>query len=120
MQLPIHLKKTDSSGETLLQPTGNSRLQKCVISIQSYVYNEMIKLLPMKVPVKKYSDVDWIRQTTNTELTSICASSLAYLIFSCFFPLQSVSVREKHNELINAQRCVCVCVCVHTWFVQNV
>jgi len=69
MQLPETFKGTDSSGETLLQPTGNSSLQKCIISIQSYVYNEMIKLLLMKVPVKKYSDVDWIRQAKNTELT---------------------------------------------------
>jgi len=34
------------------------------------VYNEMFALFPMKVPVKKYSDVDWIRQAKKTELTS--------------------------------------------------
>jgi hypothetical protein len=31
---------------------------------------EMIRLLPMKVPVKKYSDVDWIRQAKTMELIS--------------------------------------------------
>ena len=83
MQLHETFKGTDGSGETLLQPTGNPRLQKCVISIQSYVYNEMIKLLPMKVPVKKYSDVDWIRQAKNTELTSNFFISLSCSLF-CF------------------------------------
>ena len=58
MQLPENFKGTDSSGGNLLQPTGNLRLKKCVISIQSYVYNEMITLFPMKVPVKEKSDVD--------------------------------------------------------------
>ena len=72
MQLPEPFEGTDSSVETLVQPTGNSRLQKCVISIRSYVYNEMIKLFPMKVPGKKYSGVDWIRQAKNTELTCDC------------------------------------------------
>ena len=36
------------------------------------VYNEMITLFATKVSVKKYSDVDWIRQAKNTELTSNC------------------------------------------------
>jgi len=80
MQLPKTFKGTLSSGETLLQPTGNSILQKGVISVQSYVYNEMIKLFPMNVPVKKYSDVDWIRQTKNMELT--CISSIVLLVLS--------------------------------------
>jgi hypothetical protein len=83
MQLPENFKKTDSSGETLLQPTGNSRLQKRVISIQSYVYNEMIKHFSMKMPVKKYSDVEWIRQAKNTELTLSSLSSLSLFFRSC-------------------------------------
>jgi len=33
----------------------------------------MIKLFLMKVPIKKYSDVDWIRQAKNMELTCICS-----------------------------------------------
>jgi hypothetical protein len=94
MKLPKTFKGTDSSGETLLQPTGNSRLQKCVISIQSYVYNEMIKLLPMKVPVKKYSYVDWIRQAKNTELTFGSGSSIAAISLSCI-SLCRLSVRNK-------------------------
>jgi len=36
MQLTKTSKGTDGSADTLLQPT-NSRFQKCVISIQSYV-----------------------------------------------------------------------------------
>jgi len=48
-------KETDSSGETRLQLTENSNLQKCIISIQPSVYSEMIRLFPMKVPVKKFS-----------------------------------------------------------------
>ena len=79
MQLPESFKGTDSSGETLLQPTGNSRLQKYVILIQSYVYNEMITLFPIKVPVKKYSNLDWIRQD-RTDLFLLAAFVLAALI----------------------------------------
>jgi len=106
MQLPESFKGTDSSGETLLQPTGNSRLQKYVILIQSYVYNEMITLFPIKVPVKKYSNLDWIRQAKNTDLTSRSVSFSwmswrSFLIF-CFSPL----CKKKHIELVNAQRCL--------------
>jgi len=36
------------------------------------VYNEMIRLFPMKVPVKNYNDVDWFRQAKNTEFTCSC------------------------------------------------
>jgi hypothetical protein len=48
--------------------------KKYVILIQSYVYNEMIMVFPIKVPVKKYSNLDWIRQAKNTDLTSSCFS----------------------------------------------
>jgi len=75
MQLRETFKGTDSSGETVLQPTGNCRLKKCVISILSYVYNAMITLFPVKVPVKKYSDVDWIRHAKKTEITCACIVS---------------------------------------------
>jgi len=37
----------------------------------------------MKVPVKKYSDVDWIMQAKNTELTSNFVISLSCSLF-CF------------------------------------
>jgi len=76
MQLPETFNGTDCSGETLFQPTGNSRLKKCVISIQSYVYNEMIKLFPMKVPVRKYSDVDSIRQAKTQNSPASLTSSV--------------------------------------------
>jgi hypothetical protein len=49
-------------------------LKKYVISIQSYVYNEMITFFPIKVSVKKYSNLDCIRQAKNTYLTSSTAS----------------------------------------------
>jgi hypothetical protein len=69
MQLPESFKGCDSSGQNLLQPTGNSRLQKMRQSIQSYDYSEMITFFPMKVPVNKYSGVDSITVAKNTEHT---------------------------------------------------
>jgi len=58
MQLPESFKGTGSSGDTLLQQRETPDLKKCIISIQSYVDNEIIRLFPMKVPLKNYSDVD--------------------------------------------------------------
>ena len=113
MQLPEPFKGTDSSGESLLQPTGKPRLQKCVISTQSYVYNEMFRLFPMKVPVKNYSDVDWFRQVTNTELT--CCSIICCMQFwrTCFiFCENSRCKRKTHRVSEYTAVCVCVCVCV--------
>ena len=81
MQLLESFKETDSSGETLLQPAGNASLQKCVVSTQSYVYNEMNKLCSMNVPVKNYNYVDSFRQAKNKELTSSCII-LCLLFFS--------------------------------------
>jgi hypothetical protein len=114
IQLPESLIGTDSSGEILLQPTGNSTLQKCVISIQSYVCNEMITFFPMTVPVKKYSDVDWIRQAKNTELTCSCS-------ISCLWPLRSFLIlsetsrckRKTHWVNCCTTDYVCMCVCIY-------
>ena len=93
----LKICKTDSSGETLLQPTGNSRLEKWVISVRYYVYNEMIKLVPMKVPVRKYSDVDWIRQAKNTELTCICTNVLFFSHTSTTVFTISCCKRKTHS-----------------------
>ena len=114
MQLPESFRRTDSSGETLVQPMGNSRLQKCFIPIQSFVYIDMIRLFPVKVRVKKSSDVNWIWQAKNMELTCICAiwwlcTSLSVLIFC----KNSRCKRKTHWVTECKKVCVCVCVCTH-------
>ena len=113
MQLPESFKRTDSSGETVLQPTGNCRLQKCFISTQSFVYMEIIRLIPVKVQVKDSSDVNWIGQAKNMEVTCSCVNwwlctSLSVLSFQ-----RTLAAREKHTELLNVKRCVCVCVHIY-------
>jgi hypothetical protein len=92
----------------------NPDLKKCLISVQSYVYNEMITLFPMKVPVKKYSDVDWIRQAKNTELTFSSFSACWWSRHSFFIFLVSCRCKRRTHwvsECITA--CVCVCVRIY-------
>ena len=113
-QLPKSYKGTDSSGETLLQPTGNPRLKKCIISTQSYVYNEMIRLFPMKVPVKNYSDVDWFRQVKNTELTPSCIISCSWS-WRTFFLLSKNCRCKRKTHWVNECTTRCVCVYTLTW-----
>jgi len=74
----------------------NSRLEKWVISVRYYVYNEMIKLVPMKVPVRKYSDVDWRRQVKNTELTRSFIIPSRYFTHSPLIVLNSCCKRNTH------------------------
>ena len=112
MQLPESFRRTDSSGETVLQPTGNCRLQKCFISTQSFVYMEIIRLIAVKVQVKECSDVNWIWQAKNMELTCSCVSwwlctSLSVLIFC----KNSRCKRKTHW----VTECKKVCVCVHIY-----
>ena len=108
----IFQRKTDSSEETLLQPTGNSILQKCVILIQSYVFNEMIRLFPVKVPVKNYNDVDWFKQAKNTELTCNCLTCLWFSSALLILSKRSHCKRKTHWVSDCTTVCVCVCVCV--------
>ena len=68
-----NLSKELTAQETVLQPTGNCRLQKSFISTQSFVYMEIIRLIAVKVQVKESSDVNWIWQAKNMELTCSCA-----------------------------------------------
>ena len=114
MQLPEYFKRHDSSGETLVQPMGNSRLQKCFISIQSFVYIDMIRLFPVKVRVKKSSDVNWIWQAKNTELTCICAICWLCTLSVFIFCKSSPCKRKTHcvNEWKKVVR-VCVCARAH-------
>ena len=114
MQLPKSFKGTASSEDTFLQPTGNSRLKKCVISIQSYVYNEMIRLFPMKLPVKNYSDVDWFRQAKNTELTRCCIICCLWLWQTFLILCMNCRCKRKTHWISKCTTvCVCVCVCGH-------
>ena len=71
-------------------------------------------LFPMKVPVKKYSDVDCIRQAKNTELTSISFNLCMWSLRSFFiFRVSFLCKRRTHwvSECITT--CVCVCVCMY-------
>jgi hypothetical protein len=72
--------------------------EQYVILIQSYDYSEMITLFPIKVPVKKYSNLDWIRQAKNTDLTSssCMARKLSLSFFPFLFSLSGVAVRKTH------------------------
>jgi len=70
----------------------------------------MIRLFPMKVPFKNYSDVDWFRQVKNTELTRSCFISRSWISRIFFIFSRNCRCKRKKIELMNAQRCVCVCV----------
>jgi len=54
MQVPESFKERIAQ-ESPVAANEKLRLKKCVILIQSFVYNEMIRLFPMKVPVKNFS-----------------------------------------------------------------
>ena len=111
MHLLESFKGTDSSRETLLQPTRNPGLKKCVISTESYVYNEMNRLFRMKVPVKNYSNVHWFRQVKNTELTRSCIMSSSWSWrYSLIF---SVNCRKRKTYWVRECTTVCLCVCIH-------
>jgi hypothetical protein len=115
VQLAETFKRTDSSGETQLPRMLNCRLKKCFTSIQCFVYMEMIRLLPVKVPVKKSSVMNWILQAKNTELTCICAiwwlcTALLFFIFC-----RSSSCKRKSHWVKNAKRCLYVCVCMYMY-----
>jgi len=71
----------------------------------------MIKLLFMKVPVKKYSDVDWMRQTKDTELTRRFFISSRNFMESPRIVFNSFCKRKTHS--VNKCTTVCVCVCVN-------
>ena len=83
MQLPESFKGTDSSGEILVDANGKLQTSKMRHINTVLCYNEMIRLFPLKVPVKNYSDVDWIRQAKNTELT--CSCHLPFMVLECSF-----------------------------------
>ena len=114
MQLPEYFKRHDSSGETLVQPMGNSRLQKCFIPIQSFVYIDMIRLFPVKVRVKKSSDVNWIWQAKNMELTCICA--ICWLCtLSVFIFCKSSPCKRKTHCVNEWKKVVRVCARARTY-----
>ena len=77
----------------------------------------MIRLFPMKMPVKNYSDVDWFKQVKNTELTRSCIISVLCSWRTFLIVSKNCRCKRKTHELVNAQRCVfvCVCVCVCTY-----
>ncbi len=63
-----------------------SQREKCFMSTQSFVYMEIIRLIAVKVQVKESSDVNWIWQAKNMELTCSCVNwwlctSLSFFIF---------------------------------------
>ena len=88
---------------------------KSVISIESYVYKEMIRLFPMKVPVQNYNDVDWFRQAKNTELTCACNTFSLWFLSAVLILCKRCRCKRKHIELVNTQRFVFVCSYTLTW-----
>ena len=115
MRLPESFKGTDSSGETLVATNGKLQTSSNMPHIDTVLcYNEMIRLFPLKVPNKNYSDVDWIRQAKNTELT---CSSITFRLWFCSALLilceRSRCKRKRHWVNECTMVCVCVCVCIY-------
>jgi len=69
----------------------------------------------MKVPVKKYSVMDWIRNAKNTELTRSCVIFCLWFLSSLSILFKNSRCKRKKNELVNAQPCVCLCAYTLTW-----
>ena len=113
MQLPESFKGTDSSGETLV--AANGKLQTSNVRHINTVlcYNEMIQPFPLKVPNKNYSDVDWIRQAKNMELTCSSVTFRLWFWSALLILCERSRCKRKSIELMNAQWCVCVCVCIY-------
>jgi len=123
VQLPESFKGTDSSGETLLQPMGNSRLQKYVIK-HSLMFTmkwlgSFLWMCQLRI-TETWIELGRLRTRNSRVVVSPCLHGSGALVS---FSVSVLAERRKHIELMNAHRCVCaharVCIYIDMVFRDN-